>query len=221
LKVPVCPVDFLIVKLDKKFQDEIITPGGIKLFLATEFEPGENATITGKVVSVPRAMSDSEEMRNIEPDVQPGDELIFSYLIVTSMDQHFTYPVHEYEFEYKGESYWKVPYSLVLGYIRDEQLHPACGYVYMDQRDPAKHPNQTAGGIWYPDTAREKKDPIVWSTIQHIGKPYKDQLPLDAQPGEEIMFEKKFVERYTIKGKKWWVLKQERVLGKKVMEEAC
>jgi co-chaperonin GroES (HSP10) len=219
LNVPVCPVDFIIVKLEKKFQDEIVTPGGLRLFLATEFQPGEHATITGTVISVPKAMSDHAEMKNIEPDVLPGDELVFSYLVVNSMDQHFTYPVYEYEFEYKGESYWRVPYSLVLGYFRDGELYPASGYVFLDQRDPEKYADKTASGLWVPDTAREKKDPAVWSTVRRIGKSCRDQLPLDVQPGDEVLFERKYIERYTIKGKKWWVSKQERILGKRVIDD--
>lgn len=206
------------MKLDKKFQDEIITPGGLKLYLATELNPGEHATITGNVISIPRGMSDYAEVRDIEPDVLPGDELIFSYLVVHSMDQNFTYPVHEYEFQYKGESYWRVPYSLVLGYIRDEQIHPASGYVFLDQKDPEKYQERTTSGLWIPDTARVKREEAIWSHVRHVGKPYKSKLKLDVVPGDEVLFEKRYVERYTIKGVKWWVSKQDRILGKRVKD---
>lgn len=213
MKYPISAYNNLIVKLDKKFQDEIITSGGLKLFLATQFEPGENATITANVVSIPRAMSDDDDMRNIYNDIQPGDEVIFRYLVVCSMNEHFAYPVYENEFEYQGESYWKVPYNMVLGYYRKGELYPASGHVFLEPSAPEMRPDKSDGGIWIPDTAREKNKPIVNAKIGYIGKPYKNHLPAKAEVGDTVVLEKKFIEKYTVRGKKWWVSKQDRILG--------
>lgn len=78
MSVPVCPDDYIVVRLDRKFKDT--SDGG--LFIDTGFSPGDHATVTGIVVSVPLGISNHFQKKNIVPEVQPGDELAFSYRVV-------------------------------------------------------------------------------------------------------------------------------------------
>jgi hypothetical protein len=90
MAVPTCIENNILVKLDKKFQDEIITDGGIKFFTDTTFKPEWNVTISGTVVSVPLKLTVGNggihsmipERPNIQQIVKPGDELLFSYSVV-------------------------------------------------------------------------------------------------------------------------------------------
>ena len=78
--VPVSPNKKVIVYLDRKFQDIIVTPGGLRLWMDTSWRPGWHATVTGTVMSVPNAL------RN-KYDLVEGDELAFNYLVVA--DQQY------------------------------------------------------------------------------------------------------------------------------------
>lgn len=68
----------------------MILDGGVKLFKDTTFRPEWNVTISGKVASVPLSLTMGDgRIHSLYPDrpdinqvVQPGDEIIFSYLVV-------------------------------------------------------------------------------------------------------------------------------------------
>jgi hypothetical protein len=75
---PVSPQNKIIVCFEKKYQDEIKTASGISFFKDTTFAPEWNATLTGRVESVPRRIT----IPGIRPEVEPGDEIAFSYWVV-------------------------------------------------------------------------------------------------------------------------------------------
>lgn len=81
---PVAPFNNIIVQIDEKFKEEIELEGGLKLFQDTSFRPEWHVTVTGKVISVPRKVdSDGWLSRgNIRQQVEVGDEIAFSYLVV-------------------------------------------------------------------------------------------------------------------------------------------
>ncbi len=81
------PIDYCLVKINKAFQDEIITEGGLKLFLDTSYHPEHHATITGEIVSVPPKLSAEYRMQGNFVNMEPGDHVCFSYLVV--FDQGF------------------------------------------------------------------------------------------------------------------------------------
>lgn len=219
MKYPVCPIDFLIVELDKKFQDEIITSGGLRLYLDTTYKPEEHVTITGKVLSVPRWISSRSDMEHIVPDARPGDQVLFRYLAVVEMDDHFTQPIHTNELAYNGKSYWRINYQHVLGYIRKGEIVPAAGFMFLEPPPKKKDPTMSQGGIWIPVTVKKKATEAGEAIVKHIGSPAKGKLPLNAKPGDTIVYDSRFVERYTISGKDWLVLRQEYAIGKKITKE--
>ena len=47
------PVNDILLHLDKKFQDEIITESGIKLYIDTRFNSEWHATVVGEVAALP------------------------------------------------------------------------------------------------------------------------------------------------------------------------
>lgn len=90
MSAPRCIQNHILVSLDKKFQDELITTGGLKLYQDTSFRPEWNATIKGIVQSVPKQLTIGDgksqslylERVKIREIVKPGDEIIFSYSVV-------------------------------------------------------------------------------------------------------------------------------------------
>jgi co-chaperonin GroES (HSP10) len=81
-----------IVYLEKKFEDEIETEGGLKLYIDTKFEPFKNRVNEGEVVAVPAKH---------ETGVEKGDTLYFHHLVVMADaqplpvdDNHFVVHYH-------------------------------------------------------------------------------------------------------------------------------
>lgn len=95
MPVPVCIHNNILVELSKTFQDEIIADGGTKFYKDTTFRPEWNVTISGIVASVPLKVTHGDgqihsldfDRPRIKQVVKPGDELIFSYLVVMNRMQ--------------------------------------------------------------------------------------------------------------------------------------
>lgn len=93
---PKSPVNTILVQIEKKYEDEIITGSGIKFYKDTSYNPEWNVTATGKVISVPARLSDrvteagtfvaGDSPTQIIPDVQVGDELFFGYNVIEDKD---------------------------------------------------------------------------------------------------------------------------------------
>lgn len=86
---PVCIENNILVELEKSFEDEIISDGGIRFFQDTSFRPEWHTTIKGKVLSVPLSLTIGGGRHSIDPErelirpiVKAGDEIIFSYLVI-------------------------------------------------------------------------------------------------------------------------------------------
>lgn len=84
MNIPKSPLNNIIVEISEKHKEEIQTESGIKFFQDTTYRPEWHVTITGKVVSVPDKLNGAgwTTRANIKPEVQVGDELIFSYLVI-------------------------------------------------------------------------------------------------------------------------------------------
>ncbi len=67
-----------IIYLEKRYEDEIETKGGLKLYVDTRFEPFKNRINEGKVVAVPA---------KYETGVEVGDTLYFHHLVVLADGQ--------------------------------------------------------------------------------------------------------------------------------------
>lgn len=92
MSTPVCIFNNILVELPKAFQDELVASGGTIFYQDTTFRPEWNTTIKGIVASVPKRLIIGGE--TLDPDrpkirqiVKPGDEIIFSYLVVMNRKQ--------------------------------------------------------------------------------------------------------------------------------------
>ncbi len=79
ISIPIKATVFL--SLEKALQDEIILEGGLKLYLAAEYNAEWNATVTGKILSLPQ--SAPPKLKHIYDQLNIGDEVCFSYSVVS------------------------------------------------------------------------------------------------------------------------------------------
>lgn len=87
-------VSHILLKLEKPYQDEIISENGLKLFLDTRFKPEWNATSFGTVESIPPHLS--------YMPIKAGDNVAFSFRVVDQRDfavsdSNAFFPTHENE----------------------------------------------------------------------------------------------------------------------------
>lgn len=95
MSVPTCLQNNILIELPKAFQDELVASNGMKFYQDTSFRPEWHTTIKGKVVSVPKKITEGDgQIHSYDPDrprirpiVKAGDELIFSYTIVMKRKQ--------------------------------------------------------------------------------------------------------------------------------------
>jgi len=78
------PIDKVFIKMPKPLNDEIITTGGLKLYIAPDYNPSFHTTVTGKVYGVPKYPKglDSE----IAKKLKVGDEIAFNYQVVINRE---------------------------------------------------------------------------------------------------------------------------------------
>ena len=83
-----------IVYLEKRYEDEIETKGGLKLYIDTKFEPFKNRVNEGEVIAVPA---------KYETGVEVGDTLYFHHLVVIADGQPLPVDDNHYVVRYHPE----------------------------------------------------------------------------------------------------------------------
>lgn len=213
---PVAPANFLIVKMDKAFQDEIVFESGVKLFKPTDNEPEWHVSVTGTVISVPNRIQkkvdgyEKPEYKGLKQDVKVGDTVIFSYMVCFDMDlKERDTPVHANLFYHNGEWFWKVDYQFVLGYIRDGVLSAATGYVFLEAVEDG---TEKIGLIWMPEsTVKEKaKDK---ARVLAVGENKEHEPKLSIREGDIVYYPERFGQKYEINNRKYIVLNQNYLVG--------
>jgi co-chaperonin GroES (HSP10) len=86
IKPIISPVDYVWVRMEKAYQDEIETESGIKLYTDTTFHPEHHTTILGEIVTVPERLSAEYVRQGNYVNMMPGDKVCFSYLVVFDHD---------------------------------------------------------------------------------------------------------------------------------------
>jgi co-chaperonin GroES (HSP10) len=210
--LPKAPVDNYIIQLDKAFQDEITTPGGLKLYIDTKFSPEWNTTAIGKIVSLPSRLSKRPELSGKVIEGAEGEEVIISYMVVFDMDQRENdTPIHNNLFYYNGEYYWKCDTFAVLGFIRDGELIPAQGYVFLEALEEVKE--ERIGLIWLPESMVKEK-PKGRARVIGVGANKTTEPKLGIGKGDVVRYAEKFAQKYKIGTKEIVILDQSKILAK-------
>lgn len=194
--------DFCMVKIDKEYQDEIITRYGQKLFVDVRFRPEHHVTIFGEVVAIPEKISDQYfETKGIDPDVKVGDKIYFNYLVVN--------PINKVEID--DETYYKVDYPAIFAYKRKGKMHMVSSWTFVEPYVEKK--DEKIGSIYLPEMMKTETHKEL-GRIVRIGKPLRHQPDLGLKDGDVIAFLKSAAFENEIEGKMVYVMKQDCIMAK-------
>lgn len=204
--------DTIIVTMDKAFEDEIVTESGIKFYKDTTYNAEWSTTCIGKVVSAPAIISKRPDLRGLSNEVNDGDTIFFSYMVVFDGDyrDRDTF-YHENLFYHEGKMYWKVDYVHYLGKVVDGQIVPAQGFVFLEEIEP--EPPKTM--LILPDMVQKSK-PKGKAKVTAVGKNKNGEPELSLEAGEIVRFNDRYACRYEVLGKKFIVMPQTYLMAKEV-----
>jgi co-chaperonin GroES (HSP10) len=200
-KVPTAPSGKVFVKISKRFNDEIVTESGIRLFVDTTWRPEWNTVIHGEVVSIPHKLGRQFENVGICPEVQVGDKIYFSWMVTLKKDRLFE--VEEEDGSYS--QYWVVDYFHIWCVVRNEQVIMIGGKVLVEPITEVKE--EKYGSIIIPDAYRKEKL-LMKGILRHIGEPVEGSPYLDVEPGDVVYFPKNCAFVNEVEGVEYYLFDQ-------------
>lgn len=167
-------------------------------------DPSDYVNIMGKVVSVPKAISDRREYAGFSAhDILPGDTAIFSHEVIYSFSQvePDAEPIYKNSVWYNGTEYFVADITKVFAVIRDDKIRMLNGYVMVvDMERPGK----------IILSASQKKNITAYeATVSQVqkGREYKQ--------GDLIYYHPNRLLLYQINGKPFGILREKDILGVK------
>lgn len=79
------PLHCVLLKVDKAFQDEIITPGGLKLYLDGSYNKNFTVTVTARIAALPIKAQTAKDQKTLDL-LSIGDEVCISYLTIFDLN---------------------------------------------------------------------------------------------------------------------------------------
>jgi co-chaperonin GroES (HSP10) len=113
----------------------------------------------------------------------------------------------------EGKEYWKVDYNLVFGYKREEKVHAATGYVWIEPIEQQKLAWDSNSLILTTDSTKKEVVKGKGKAV-HIGNIPAGQPKLSIKQNDIVIFNPGFAEQYEINGKNWLILKTDRILAR-------
>jgi co-chaperonin GroES (HSP10) len=211
-KIPVAPSGKIYVKLDKRFNDEIITESGVRLFLDPTWRPEWNVCIHGEVVSIPHKLGNQLENNGIMPVVEVGDKVYFSYQV--ALKEHRLFEV--VNDDGTRSQYWMVDYFHIWCAIRNGNVIMVGGKVAVEPEQEIR--DEKIGSIFVPENYR-KNTSKKRGTLRFIGKPLEGEPYLDVLPGDTVVFPEKCAFLNEIEGKEFYLVDQMYLDAREVRKE--
>lgn len=208
----VCPINKIIVQLEKRFSDELSFASGLKLYQETKFRPEHHVTTVGKVLSVPEHLSDKPDNIGLVPEIQVGDDAVFNYQVVYDVDdlgQHTNLVSHN------GKEYWFVDYSQVFCVKRNGLIIPIGSHVILDEVMNDNKETFEGSQILMPDSMREPVKKGI-GIIKHIGTPLTTEPVLDLKAGDIVSYRPEIAQVYEMYGQQQVIVKQNYLLAKAI-----
>jgi len=119
---------------------------------------------------------------------------------------------------YDGHDYWKVDYINAIAIKRKDGSFDMIGeYVLVEPvREPRKAYEQ---GLIEVYNLEQEKDYKAIGKVVSIGEPLKGKVKLSIKPNDTICTDIRFVEKYEIDGRDYWIVRQRYIYGKSVANE--
>jgi co-chaperonin GroES (HSP10) len=211
----------VLVEIEKLSEDEFKLSSGVKIFTNPAYaakQRGElqldidadNQRIYGTCVAVPEFLvrgdlikyeeGDYRHLDSVEPEVQVGDRVYFSYVSVNKGNL----------IEYEGKFYCNINYTSILCVVRNEkEIIPIAGNIMCEEyfgRDVSL--TKVGGDKFYGEKRKSgligviAKPPERYGIVRIIGAPLKGDK-IEVQPGDIVMFPDKFGFKNNIEGKEY------------------
>lgn len=198
MKVKQTMGNHLMIKLDPE-NNVVKTPGGLTLYIDTEFEPEKHTVVTGTVEALPPRLVWKELPWKTENELQIGDKVVMYYMAVMNcMAKEQRRYIKE---PGTGNVYIFLKYSNIYAAIRNGQIIPINGYILAE---PIPDPwyeklkaDALSKGIELVDLDLKSNKNVVFARLVHVGKPielYRDNYlsddHIDVVPGDEVILKK-------------------------------
>lgn len=210
------PLNNVVVQVETKYHKNFsnmlkranLNPG-------SQINPADFVQITGKVVSVPKAISTRMDYKGyVTDDIYPGDIAIFRYDVIYSFLENAQgdEPLYANMIWFKGQEYFMADIQKVFAVIRAGEVIMVNGYCMVEEMS-------VPSALILPN---HLKNVIQASSavLTHIGKPLSHQKAIQAQPGDIVYYNPGLVQTYEINGKKFGILSQRHILGRKIASYA-
>lgn len=175
-------------------------------------DPADVVNIVGEIVSIPQQITKDIQYEGYSTDdLQIGDIAIFSFKVIYDLviKQENGEPIYRNLVKYNGKEYFSCDIRNLFGVIRGEEIIMVNGYVMLEEFDQDK--------IIIAQTIKKTKR-AKSSCIMHIGNNRQHLPNIQAKEGELAYFNSDKVQHYEINGKKFVILQQDKILGKKILE---
>jgi hypothetical protein len=197
-----CPENFLLVQIERKFQDK-----DGNLHIDPTWQPEEYVTLHGVVHSIPNKIIEDPD-RPVMGSVKEGDHVWFSYSPIyeyeTQPDDET--PIYKNLVMYNGEEYWKVHIGEVFCTVdKDGKIDMITDNALLT---PVKRgmAEMQYGGLML----------NLPATVENKGKvkavPSKSDLGYLV--GEVVCIEPKYIQKYSILGDWYYIVRTRRLLAK-------
>lgn len=118
---------------------------------------------------------------------------------------------------YDNKDYWKVDYSSVIAIKRGGTFEMVGGYVLVEPIKEAK--KVIDQGVIEVYEMKQSKDYKSIGKVISIGEPLKGDLNLSVKANDIIVIDSRYVEKYEIDGKDYWIVRQKYIYGKSITNE--
>lgn len=220
--IPKMVTDYVLVEVEKEFQDKF-KHGSLELEMhdgitKSGMNRSKYVTKSGIVKSIPSRL---HVCKDIEPEIQVGDEVHFHY---NSIDE-------DSELVIDGKTYHMIMYEMILASVRGEEVIPIGGIVLCEPIYDNNEGEEFAE-IELPDggseTVRRRSGSGIILDIKashnhkearvaYIGSPLKSKPKLDVENGDRVMYlpNADFDNAGdTINGKKYFYMHQDELICK-------
>ena len=202
----------VFVKVDHKYIGNISNLMRIaSIQNGASVDPSQFVNIMGTVVSIPKSISGKREDNGFTTEnIKIGDTAIFSYIVIYDliMEEEDADPIYKNRVWLDAKELFAVDIKNLFAVIRDGEIIMLNGYVMTTDFEESK--------IIIPAHMRRLKKSAKCEVIS-IGEPKQGEPKLDISRGDEVYFNPLIAQKYQISGKKFCIITQKQVFGKKIV----
>lgn len=211
-----CHLNNVVVKVKTKYHTNVANMmKRAVLNPQSQLNPCDYVQIYGEVISIPHYISTRMDYRGFTTnDIYPGDTAIFRYDVICDIwqPQPDADPVYKNMVWFMGKEYFLADIQKVFGVIRAGEIIMVNGYCMVEDMS-----NTTA--LILPLHLKNVLQ-VSSAKLTQIGRPMKHLKSVSAMPGDIVYYDPRVLQVYEINGKKFGILRQKDIFGKKIASYA-